>query len=135
MSDIVNPDYLIDGANPTLSIDGVEYVVSSDADIRDVFTKLAGFDTGSTVGEWEVEAMDCEFDKIDSQYAFRVYVYFSGIVAEDEYGSMSHIPSRLLDIDGWEREGEMVGSGDNNTGKFGIEYRCYPDETGELHAN
>lgn len=101
--------------NPTVAVNGTTVELTNDEDVHDVFTRQAGFDIGDQIEEWEVEALDCELDynTRDEQYILRVYAYFTPLEAVN----MGSISDDNITVEGWERDGNMLGDD-----RFGIVY-------------
>lgn len=108
---------------PTIMVGGEHMEIRDRTDVRDAFTRAAGFDVGDAVEEYTVDAIDAEFDYIQSDSyegdELRVYAYFDPITPN---GQSAVVGNDDLHVPGWVRD-EYMTSGD---GVLGVVYKWRP---------
>lgn len=101
------PAYMRD--DPSVRVNGRTRTVSNDSEVLDVFEQHAGFGIGDQVEELIVDTIDAELDynTKHEHHVLRCYVYFKPL----ETVNMGSVQEENITVDGWERDGQMVGDG------------------------
>lgn len=114
--------YMSQQVNPTLSINGVEYIISDGDDASDLFTKISGIESQSTVGIWNVEGIDGEVcESIVGDLFLKVNVTLSE--SERNKTQTKYIPEELRDVTAWNHTSTELN---NDDGTYQLEYQLSP---------